>query len=180
MYASCRSAQRSPSSRVVDWFWPSGSSVTMKVERFERETTSVWTFRFPWRVGRALGIRAASSLSSSGGGFSTTEAASGSRNSIFATAGVYPGGIFATPLPVLSASCRRLAPRSAAVRRRRWLAFSAAEPASEAGPPPTARRGRPGRGQAGPRRADSGAPSEGRLPVEDGLVEPAELVVEDQ
>ena len=70
---------------MIDWFWPSGSSVTMNVERFERETTSVCTFRLPWRVGFAFGIFAASSLTSSGLGFSITLAAVGSRNSIFAT-----------------------------------------------------------------------------------------------
>src|SRR5438445_9187198 len=85
MYSSCRSAQRSPSSREIAWFWPSGSSVTMNVERLERLTTSVWTFRFPYRVGRAFGIRAASSLTVCGSGFSTTLAASGSRKSILAT-----------------------------------------------------------------------------------------------
>ena len=47
MYSSWASAQRRPSSLVIDWFCPSGSSVTMNVERFERETTSVWTFRLP-------------------------------------------------------------------------------------------------------------------------------------
>ena len=56
----------------MDWFWPSGSSVTMNVERFERETTSVWTFRLPCRVGFAFGIFAASSFASSGLGFSMT------------------------------------------------------------------------------------------------------------
>jgi hypothetical protein len=43
-----------------------------------------------------------------------------------------------------------------------WLAFSAAEPASEAGLPPTATPDRLGRSRAAPRRADSAAPSEGR------------------
>ena len=62
MYSSWSSAQRSPSSRVIDWFWPSGSSVTRNVERFERETTSVATLRLPCFVGRAFGMRAASSL----------------------------------------------------------------------------------------------------------------------
>jgi len=47
MYSSCRSAQRSPSSTVIAWFWPSGSSVTMNVEPFERFTTLVWTLTFP-------------------------------------------------------------------------------------------------------------------------------------
>jgi hypothetical protein len=47
MYASWASAQRRPSSRVIDWFCPSGSSVTRNVERFERETTSVCTLRLP-------------------------------------------------------------------------------------------------------------------------------------
>ena len=76
---------------MIAWFWPSGSSVTMYVERFERETTSVWTFRFPCRVGFAFGIFAASSFASAGDGFSITLAASGSRKSIFATARSYPG-----------------------------------------------------------------------------------------
>src|SRR4030095_14221196 len=58
----------------------------MNVERFERDTTSVWTFRFPCRVGFAFGIFAASALASAGEGLSITLAASGSRNSIFATA----------------------------------------------------------------------------------------------
>jgi hypothetical protein len=71
---------------VIAWFCPSGSSVTMKVERFERDTTSVWTFKFPYPVGFAFGISSASALASSGDGFSITLAASGSRNSIFATA----------------------------------------------------------------------------------------------
>src|SRR5215208_7381480 len=84
MYSSCSSAQRSPSSRGIDWFWPSGSSVTIKVDRVDRATTSVWTFRLPWRVGRAFGIEAASSLSSSGLGLSMTRAAVGSLNSILA------------------------------------------------------------------------------------------------
>ena len=48
-------------------------------------TTSVCTLRFPYSVGRALGICAASSLTSSGVGFSITLPAFGSRNNIFAT-----------------------------------------------------------------------------------------------
>src|SRR5436190_1549745 len=86
MYSSCASAHLRPSSRVIAWFCPSGSSVTMNVERFERDTTSVWTFRFPYRVGFAFVISAASALASAGEGLSITLAASGSRNSIFATA----------------------------------------------------------------------------------------------
>src|SRR5215210_7179395 len=97
MYSSCRSAQRSPSSRVIAWFWPSGSSVTMKVDFLERLTTSVLTFTLPKRVGRAFGICAASSWSCSGSGFSVTPAASGSRKSIFATAGSIPRGRFSPP-----------------------------------------------------------------------------------
>jgi hypothetical protein len=58
----------------------------MKVERLERETTSVCTFRFPYCVGVAFGIFAASSLASPGLGFSNSLAAFGRRNSIFATA----------------------------------------------------------------------------------------------
>jgi hypothetical protein len=57
----------------------------MNVERFERETTSVWTFRLPCAVGFAFGIFAASAFASSRLGFSVTFAAFGSRNSIFAT-----------------------------------------------------------------------------------------------
>src|SRR4051812_17715367 len=57
----------------------------MNVDPFERLTTSVWTFRFPWRVGFAFGIRDASSLRASASGFSTTLFASGSRKSILAT-----------------------------------------------------------------------------------------------
>jgi len=91
MYSSWSAAQRSPSSRGIAWFWPSGSSVTMKVERLERLTTSVWTLRFRNRVQRALGMRAVSSLSSCGSGLSIVPAASGSRKSIFATGGSYPG-----------------------------------------------------------------------------------------
>ena len=85
MYSSWSSAHLRPSSRVIDWFWPSGSSVTRKVERFERETTSVAMLMFPYWVGRAFGIRAVSSFASSGLGLSITEAAGGSRNAIFAT-----------------------------------------------------------------------------------------------
>src|SRR6478752_6181082 len=62
----------------------------MKVEPFERLTTSVWTLRLSKRVGSAFGMRAASALSSSGSGLSVTAAASGSRKSIFATAGSIP------------------------------------------------------------------------------------------
>ena len=64
MYSSWSSAHLRPSSRVIDWFWPSGSSVTRKVERFERETTSVAMLMFPYWVGRAFGIRAVSSFAS--------------------------------------------------------------------------------------------------------------------
>ena len=71
---------------MIDWFWPSGSSVTRNVERFERETTSVATLRLPYRVARAFGMRAASSFASCGLGLSNTEAAGGSRKAIFATA----------------------------------------------------------------------------------------------
>ena len=85
MYASCASAHLWPSSRVIAWFCPSGSSVTMYVERFERDTTWVWTFRFPYFVPVAFDIFAASSFASAADGFSITLAASGSRNSIFAT-----------------------------------------------------------------------------------------------
>jgi hypothetical protein len=74
-----------PSSVVIDWFWPSGSSVTRYVEPFERASTSVCTLRFPYFVGRAVCIFAASSLTSSGLGFAMTRFACGSRNSIFAT-----------------------------------------------------------------------------------------------
>src|SRR6266540_1189507 len=102
MYASCASAHFRPSSRVIAWFCPSGSSVTMKVERFDRETTSVWTFRLPYLVGFAFGISAASALTSSGLGFSITLAAFGRRNSIFATransfSGWRDGNVIGTP-----------------------------------------------------------------------------------
>src|SRR5918911_1344620 len=90
MYSSWTAAQRSPSSRVIAWFWPSGSSVTMYVEALERLTTSVWTLTFPYAVRRALGMRSASSWSSCGSGLSMTSAASGSRKSILATAGGIP------------------------------------------------------------------------------------------
>src|SRR5918999_3008751 len=108
MYSSWSSAHRRASSRGTDWFCPSGSSVAMKVEPFERDTTSVCTFRFPYFVARAFGISAASALSSAGEGFSITRAAIGGLNAIFATSrsfgmgeGSYPGlGAF-TP----AASC---------------------------------------------------------------------------
>ena len=77
---------------MIAWFCPSGSSVTMNVERFERETTSVWTFRFPCCVGFAFGIFAASSLTSAGARVLDDVGRLGSRKSIFATAsGCYPG-----------------------------------------------------------------------------------------
>src|SRR6266566_5665928 len=85
MYSSCRSAHLAASSVESAWFWPSGSSVTRNVERLERASTCVCTFRLPYFVGRAVGIFAASSLTSSGLGFSITRFACGSRNSIFAT-----------------------------------------------------------------------------------------------
>src|SRR5918995_2519894 len=85
MYSSWSSAHFRPSSRVIAWFCASGSSVTRKVERFERLTTSVEMLMFPKRVGRAFGIRAVSSFASAGLGLSITEAAGGSRNAIFAT-----------------------------------------------------------------------------------------------
>src|SRR5215207_9975312 len=85
MYASWRSAHARASSREIAWFWPSGSSVTRKVEPFERLTTSVWTLTLPYAVGVAFGIAAASAFSSSGLGLSYTVAASGSLNCIFAT-----------------------------------------------------------------------------------------------
>src|SRR5215218_4675632 len=89
MYASCASAQRTASSRGIDWFCPSGASVTTNVERFERDATLVVTLRLPYAVGRALGILAVSSLTSSGLGLSITRAAFGGRNSIFATCGSF-------------------------------------------------------------------------------------------
>ena len=85
MYSSWRSAHFAASSVETAWFWPSGSSVTRKVEPFERASTCVCTLRFPYLVGRAVGIFAASALTSSGLGFSITRFACGSRNSIFAT-----------------------------------------------------------------------------------------------
>src|SRR2546430_2071610 len=85
MYLSWRSASFIASSVVIAWFWPSGSSVTRNVERFERASTFVWTLRFPHLVGRAVGTCAASSLTSCGLGLSYTRFACGSRNSIFAT-----------------------------------------------------------------------------------------------
>ncbi len=42
------------------------------MERFDRASTSVWTLRFPYFVGRAAGILAVSSLTFSGRGFSIT------------------------------------------------------------------------------------------------------------
>src|SRR5438105_293112 len=90
MYSSCLLASSAASSVGIDWFWPSGSSVTRKVDFFERASTSVWTFRLPYRVSRAVGIFAASVLTSAGLGFSITRAASGSRNSIFATQRSFP------------------------------------------------------------------------------------------
>src|SRR5437868_9008345 len=87
MYSSCFAAHSAASSVGIDWFWPSGSSVTRYVDFFDRARTFVWTFRFPYRVSRAVRIFAASALTSAGLGFSITEAASGSRNSIFATLG---------------------------------------------------------------------------------------------
>src|SRR5436305_11104301 len=85
MYSSCFSAHFAASSVEIAWFCPSASSVTRNVDRFDRASTSVCTFRFPYFVGRAVGIFAASSLTSSALGFSTTRFAGGSRNSIFAT-----------------------------------------------------------------------------------------------
>jgi hypothetical protein len=107
MYASWRSDHTSASSREIAWFCPSGSSVTTKVERLERLTTSVWTLRLPYAVGVAFGIAAASAFSSSGLGLSYTVAASGSLNCIFATdsprvgigtVGLYP--IVGSEIPV--------------------------------------------------------------------------------
>src|ERR671920_951534 len=101
MYASWRSAHFAESSVETDWFCPSGSSVTRYVDPFERASTSVCTLRFPYFVGRAVDIFAASSLAASALGFSITRFACGSRNSIFATserssrrrrdAGILPG-----------------------------------------------------------------------------------------
>src|SRR5438093_12132899 len=85
MYSSCVSAHWAASSMGIAWFCPSGSSVTMYVEPFERASTVVWTFRLPYLVFRAVGIFAASALISSGLGFSITRFACGRRNSIFAT-----------------------------------------------------------------------------------------------
>src|SRR6476620_1666477 len=102
MYSSCRSVHLAASSVEIAWFCPSGSSVTRNVERFERASTCVCTFRLSYFVERAVGIFAVSSLTSSGLGFSITRFACGSRNSIFATLvssfstawarGVYPRG----------------------------------------------------------------------------------------
>src|SRR5437588_3468100 len=85
MYSSCLSAHSVATSVGTDWFWPSGTSATRYVERFERARTFVWTLRLPYFVPRAVGIFAASALTSSGLGFSITLAACGRRNSIFAT-----------------------------------------------------------------------------------------------
>src|SRR5882762_6979561 len=84
MYSSCRSAHLAASSVESAWFCPSGSSVTRNVERLERASTCVCTFRLPYFVARAVGIIAASSLTASALGFAIARFACGSRNSIFA------------------------------------------------------------------------------------------------
>src|SRR6476660_5225493 len=85
MYSSCRSAHLAASSVETAWFWPSGSSVTRNVDPFERASTCVCTFRFPYFVGRAVGIFPVSSFRAAGLGFSITRFAWGNRKSIFAT-----------------------------------------------------------------------------------------------
>src|SRR5918996_6493388 len=122
MYSSWNSTQRAASSRGIAWFWPSGSSVTMYVERFERDTTSVCTLRLPYSVGRAFGISAAKDFSSSALGFSWILAASGGLNSILATTGaLYPRGFGAHPLgdPVRGAHADRSRRRAGGRARAR-------------------------------------------------------------
>jgi hypothetical protein len=76
---------RSPSSREMACCeLESGSSRTMKVEAFERASTSVCTLRLSYFVRRAFGMFAASSLSSSADGFTRTDFASGSGVICFA------------------------------------------------------------------------------------------------
>src|ERR687892_1557261 len=120
MYSSWRSAQRAASSRGIAWFWPSGSSVTTKVQRFDRATHSVCTLRLPYRVGLAFGISAANAFSSSALGFSWTSAAIGSLNSILATTGaLYPGGRRARTLGTALRGAHAERPRERARRRPR-------------------------------------------------------------
>ena len=81
-------------------------------------------------------MRAASAFSSSGSGLSVTAAASGSRKSIFATAGSIPTSRFSAPWEG----------GQSAVASSRGLASAAR--ASAAGPPPTAPPGPPAEGRA--------------------------------
>src|SRR5262249_34847959 len=64
----------------------------MKVERFERLTTSVWTLTLPNSVRCALGMRAAMSFSCSGSGLSMGWAGAGGRKGFWARGGVFPWG----------------------------------------------------------------------------------------